>query len=45
MKTILKWISVIVVAVAFFCIGIIFIPMEKQIVGKMELTYIFVDQY
>ena len=45
MKTILKWISVIVVAVAFFCIGIIFIPMEKQIVWKMELTYIFVDQY
>lgn len=45
MKTILEWIFVIVVAVVVFCLWVILIPMQTKVMEKVELTYIFVDEY
>ncbi|MCK9467112.1 MAG: hypothetical protein M0P94_02180 [Candidatus Absconditabacterales bacterium] len=45
MKTIFGWILSTIVAILVFCLGIILIPMQTKTIEKLELSYIFVDEY
>jgi len=45
MRAILSRICATIVAVLLFCLWVILIPMQTKIAEKVELTYIFVDEY
>jgi len=45
MKTIFWWILSTIVAILVFCLWIILIPMQTKTIEKLELSYIFVDEY